>query len=79
MLSIDAVDGCKYLINKRYISFIKSNGNKVYIYIPEMDHPIVSSMSFDELAAQVSYKLRVVDSMNYSEERPTIPTAWGVG
>lgn len=63
MLYINAVGGCKYLIKKDSILYVKGEGSKTYIYINFMKDPIVSSVSFDELASQIAVRRNVVDAM----------------
>ncbi|QGY32105.1 hypothetical protein [Pantoea cypripedii] len=68
MLCINAVGGCKYLIKRDSILYVKGDGNKSYIYINYMKDPIVSSTSFDELVSQIAVQGNVVDSMLHREK-----------
>lgn len=57
MLLIHAVDGCNYLIKKDIIRIVKSCGNKIYIYVHDIDHPIVTNMPYDKLVVLIDHKL----------------------
>lgn len=51
MLYINAVDGSDYLIRKEEVFFVKKNGDKLYIYVYAMVHPVVSSMTIEKITS----------------------------
>ncbi|MGE0968548.1 hypothetical protein ACQFN5_00145 (plasmid) [Klebsiella sp. WOUb02] len=57
MLSIHGVDGYNYLINIKEIKMIKGCGDKVYIYIRNIDSPIVSSIPYERLVVLIGRDL----------------------
>lgn len=58
----------EYLIKKESVMYVKGDGDKTYIYINHMKDPIVSSVSFDALASQITEKRNVVEAMPHREK-----------